>query len=294
MKKIICFLLIACMLFGCVVIAGAEEENECAHQYEVTQVFEPTCTEQGYSRYECTLCGDSYNGDFVEAKGHVSGKTAVENKVDSNCMYRGSYDFVIYCKVCGKESFRKKFSLDRGPHNFKNYVTKATLNKDGLVRSVCSVCKTSELRRIIYRPHSFTFAKTVYNGKVQTPKLVIKDTSGQILTQGTSYKLNYAKGRKNIGKYAVKVTFMGDYSGTKMIYFYIVPKGTSITSTTRVGNGIKVQWKKQTSNTNGYQIQYSQKFQLCQNLNRSREYRVFKNAHRIVGKNCVFCQSAHL
>ncbi|MCD8116465.1 MAG: hypothetical protein LUE21_05015, partial [Oscillospiraceae bacterium] len=35
------------------------DEEECEHEYEAV-VTEPTCTEQGYTTYTCTLCGDSY------------------------------------------------------------------------------------------------------------------------------------------------------------------------------------------------------------------------------------------
>ena len=39
------------------------------HTYTPT-VTAPTCTEQGYTTYTCTLCGDSYVADYVDALGH--------------------------------------------------------------------------------------------------------------------------------------------------------------------------------------------------------------------------------
>lgn len=43
----------------------------CSHSYEAS-VTAPTCTEGGYTTYTCSLCGDSYTGDEVSAKGHRS------------------------------------------------------------------------------------------------------------------------------------------------------------------------------------------------------------------------------
>ncbi len=50
------------------------DENELyflnrLHHYEST-VTAPTCTEQGYTTHTCTLCGDSYVADLLDATGH--------------------------------------------------------------------------------------------------------------------------------------------------------------------------------------------------------------------------------
>ena len=42
---------------------------QCAHEYNAT-VTQPTCTEQGYSTYTCSLCGGSYISDATQALGH--------------------------------------------------------------------------------------------------------------------------------------------------------------------------------------------------------------------------------
>ncbi|MGN0522782.1 MAG: fibronectin type III domain-containing protein, partial [Eubacterium sp.] len=51
--------------------------------------------------------------------------------------------------------------------------------------------------------------------------------------------------------------FKGKYSGTKTLYFYIKPKSTSISSLTAGSKKFTVKWKKQATQTTGYQIQYS-------------------------------------
>ena len=67
--------------------------------------------------------------------------------------------------------------------------------------------------------------------------------------------MSYAKGRKYVGKYAVKITFKGKYSGTKTLYFTIKPKATSISSLTAGSKKFTVKWKKQATQTTGYQVQ---------------------------------------
>ena len=40
------------------------------HNYEAT-VHEPTCTERGYTRHECSVCHSFYDDTYVDANGHV-------------------------------------------------------------------------------------------------------------------------------------------------------------------------------------------------------------------------------
>ena len=96
-----------------------------------------------------------------------------------------------------------------------------------------------------------------YDGKVKTPTVTVKDSKGKTLKKNVDYTISYAKGRKNVGKYAVKINFIGNYGGNKTVYFTIKPKGTSIKSVTAAMQGFTVKWNKQSNNTTGYQIQYS-------------------------------------
>ena len=71
------------------------------------------------------------------------------------------------------------------------------------------------------------------------------------------YTVKYPSGRKSIGKYTITITGIGKYTGTKNVSFKINPKGTSISSISAKSKGVYVKWKKQASNTIGYQIEYS-------------------------------------
>ena len=96
-----------------------------------------------------------------------------------------------------------------------------------------------------------------YTGSAKKPKVVVKNKVGVTLKENVDYKVSYASGRKKIGKYKVVITFKGDYSGKKTVYFNINPKSTSVSSVSAKSKALKVKIKKQTSQTSGYQIQYS-------------------------------------
>jgi len=107
---------------------------------------------------------------------------------------------------------------------------------------------------------TITLSKTsfTYNGKVQKPSVTVKDSLGNIIDK-TNYTVNYSSGCKNVGKYTVTITFNGNYSGSKKITYNIVPKGTSLSKVTAGSKRFTAKWKKQTSQTSGYQIRYSLK-----------------------------------
>ena len=114
-----------------------------------------------------------------------------------------------------------------------------------------------------------TLSTTTYtfNNKVKTPSVTVKNSSGTKLmkvtdTSKNGFAVKYASGRKSVGKYSVKVTLTGaNYTGTKMLYFKINPKGVAIWSLSRGTKAFTVKWKKPTSTyrkqMTGYQIRYS-------------------------------------
>lgn len=96
-----------------------------------------------------------------------------------------------------------------------------------------------------------------YNGKVRKPSVIIKDFAGKTVP-ASNYIVSYAKGRKNVGKYAVTITFKGNsYEGSRHLSFTINPKTTSISKLSAKSKGFTVKWKKQATQTTGYQVQYS-------------------------------------
>ena len=93
----------------------------------------------------------------------------------------------------------------------------------------------------------------VYNGKSQTPAVTV---SG--LKKGRDYTVSYSR-NKYVGTATARITGTGDYSGTITRTFRIIPKGTSIRSLSKAKKAFTVKWKKQSTQTTGYQIRYSLK-----------------------------------
>ena len=149
-------------------------------------------------------------------------------------------------------------------HNYNAVVTaRATTSKNGTVEKECSVCEYRTTDTIYY-PKTIKLSTTnyTYNGKVNKPSVSIIDANGKTVSSA-NYNVSYATGRKNVGRYKVTVTFKGDkYSGSKYTYFYINPKGTSISKVSGAKKAFTVKWKKQSSKMakstiTGYQIRYS-------------------------------------
>ena len=97
--------------------------------------------------------------------------------------------------------------------------------------------------------------KFTYTGKVIKP-IIIVSQNGEKLFKGEDYTVSY-KNNKKIGIASVIIKGKGSYSGSRTLYFKIVPKGTEIKSIKAKKKGFTVKWKKQESKTSGYQIQYS-------------------------------------
>ena len=125
--------------------------DKIAHDYEAV-VTAPTCTEDGYTTYICSACGDSYVADEVDALGHTESEAVEENRTESTCTVAGSYDSVVYCSVCGEELSRETVALELASHTAGEVVVEnevaATCTADGSYDNVvyCTVCN-AELSR---------------------------------------------------------------------------------------------------------------------------------------------------
>lgn len=58
---------------------GAVLAEPTGHDYH-GEVTDPTCTELGYTTYTCEKCGDSYEADYVNAKGHTQSDWIVDKE----------------------------------------------------------------------------------------------------------------------------------------------------------------------------------------------------------------------
>lgn len=204
-----------------------------------------------------------YGFSIISISGLIAKKhNTVENieytsrvKKAATCTEKGVTEYT--CSDCGLKY--EASDIGANGHKYKSTTTKATLSKSGSIVKKCTVCgKVSESSTITY-PKTIKLSETsvVYNGKAQSPAVTVKDKNGNALKKDTDYTVKYASGRKNVGKYDVTITFKGNYSGTKTLSFKIVPAETEITSLSGDSCAFTVNWKKQSSQVSGYQLQYS-------------------------------------
>ncbi|MBQ7740229.1 MAG: leucine-rich repeat protein [Eubacterium sp.] len=82
------------------------------HNY-IPNVTPPTCTEQGYTTYTCSRCHDTYISDYTETVPHTPGEAVRENEIPATTTATGSWDEVVYCSVCNTELSRITHTVDK-------------------------------------------------------------------------------------------------------------------------------------------------------------------------------------
>ena len=254
-----------------------DKKDEAAHDYGSDNV--------------CDTCG------YYKTVPHTHNLTLVAAKA-ATCT-DGGKEAYYKCEGCGKfyedvlgtkeiTDLASWGNIAKIAHTTKQTVTKATPTANGKIVNYCSVCKKTLSTTVIPKASSIKLKATslTYNGKVRTPKVIVKDRTGKTLVKNTDYTVSYAKGRKYVGKYAVKITFKGKYSGTKTFYFTIKPKATSISSLKAGSKKFTVKWKKQATQTTGYQVQYSasSKFSKAKTVTVGKNTTVSKKISKLSGK----------
>jgi len=166
-----------------------------------------------------------------------------------------------YCGTCGETIIVQKI-IPMVAHSYGAYsiTRKATFGKTGEQKAVCTACGKSALKNIpAIKTPVLSAANYTFNNKTKTPSVVVKDTTGKTIAATASY----AKGRKSVGKYAVKVTVKSNsyYNGSYTVYFKINPKGVSVSKLSKGKKAFTAKWKKPSSTyrkqMTGYQIRYS-------------------------------------
>lgn len=184
--------------------------------------------------------------------------TEVRNQKAATCTTAG-YTGDTYCKICNKKLSTGKSIAAKG-HSTTTKTQKATASKDGKITTTCTRCGTTTKTVKIAKVSKIKLSKTkyTYNGKKQTPSVTVKDSKGKELKVNTDYKVKLPSGRKNVGTYEVKITFKGSkYSGSKTLSYTINPKSTKLSKVSAKKKGFEAKWEKQSTQTKGYQIQYS-------------------------------------
>ena len=118
--------------------ANAFKDKNHTHSYEVKEEVKATCTKDGYKKYVCKTCGNTYQ-ETSKKLGHDFEKK-IEHK-DSTCKTKG-YD-LYQCTRC-EQTHKKELALSTN-HNYKfSKKVAATCTEDGYDLYKCTVCDATQ------------------------------------------------------------------------------------------------------------------------------------------------------
>ena len=227
------------------------------HVWEHDPIRASTCTLDGMYNSTCKEC-------WVEKRSNLP---ALGHKYEN-------YDQIIpadctnnekHVAVCENEGCTTTHAIEipntATGHNFINTPTVVPYGKQagrigGTHCSKCSEIKKAGTTIYAIKSVELSTTKYQYDGEAKKPSVTVKDINGKKVSSSL-YKVKYAEGRKNIGKYKVTVTFKDDYAPQQVAEFTIAPKKTSIKSITAGSKKFTVKWSKVTTKNKGYEIQYS-------------------------------------
>ncbi len=105
------------------------------HAYTST-VISPSCTEDGYTLYVCSLCGEQYSDQITQALGHDY-KETVE---DAFCNQKQQKHFE--CSVC-RYSYTEELETPGTIHSYVSTVTPPDRENEGYTTHTCKNCTDS-------------------------------------------------------------------------------------------------------------------------------------------------------
>ena len=260
-------------------LADVCENYYGGHEYETewTVDKEASCTEEGSQSHHCKRCENKTDMTVIEKKDHILEKTeakAATHLTEGNIDYwtcqickkyfkdeAGSQEITLDDTVIAKNTVHKPDAtgwhtdgtnhwrtcecgeiLDKAAHTEKTVTTET-----GTSVTSCAVCGKELSTATIPMVSEIALSQIsyTYNGKVKTPAVIVKDSNGTVLQEGTDYEVTYTGNRKSIGQYTVCVTLKGKYTGIKELTFEIVPKGTKLTAKSGQKKAFTIKWKKQ-------------------------------------------------
>ena len=98
------------------------------HSYTIS-VVEPSCTQQGYSEYLCSICQHTYKDNYTSLKGHSFGSWL---EIASTCTTNGS--FKRECTECG--ALEERIVVATG-HTYSKQIIEPTCTERGYTKHTC-------------------------------------------------------------------------------------------------------------------------------------------------------------
>lgn len=216
--------------------------KEGRHPLTVQKGLDVTCTSNGLTQGSyCSLCGKvASTQQIIESLGEH--ELVFTKGKEETCTEDGLTDG-ISCKNC-TAIIKPQEIIPARVHSGIEKLTAATTSSDGLVTSNCRYCSAELSRRTVKAVKSITISETsyAYDGKEHKPAVTVLDADARALTEGTDYTVGYEDGRVQPGRYTVKVTLKGEYSGVHRRYFTVSPSPVASVSAVSTEGSITLSW----------------------------------------------------
>lgn len=230
---------------SCAVCSTEIEKQEVIaklpHTEKIVQGYDATCEKDGRTDgIICSVCETVIaEQEEIEKLPHTE---KILDGIEPTCTKDGVSSGIV-CSTCG-EVIKAQKILSKKDHTVSSSIVRAGFDNDGEITETCAVCKKELSKKKIGRIESVKLSteKYTFNGKSRKPSLVVKTSDGKVLERYTDYNLTYDKGRKEIGTYKVKVTFIGNYNGEKTLSFTVLPSKTSKITAKQTTDAIKLSW----------------------------------------------------
>ena len=246
------------------------------HSYVAQETVAPTCTEKGYTVYECSVCSNTIKSDYVDALGHT---WELIESVESTSQTKGHKTYkcsvceetyttelaipLDICTVSVEDSYSytgsaiKPVTVTDGSKTLTSgtdytikysgntdvgtatYTITGTGDYEGTVTGSFAITQVDAQSNLTITLSSSSYT---YNGSAKKPAVTVKNASGTTIS-GSKYSVSYSN-NTNAGTATVTVTLTDstlkkNYSGTATKTFTISKASQSISVSSSGSSSIK-------------------------------------------------------
>lgn len=121
--------------------ARASAQEDCIHDFQPVEE-PPTCTENGYRGYICTLCFQTKDYEAIARLGHDWQDWTV--KTEPTCQNEG-----LQTRACLRCGLTQSETLEKLAHNMVQTVVEPTCTQEGFTRFRCSYCAYTRRENLV-------------------------------------------------------------------------------------------------------------------------------------------------
>ena len=195
---------------------------------------------------------------------------------NANCTFYGIKKKT--CAICQEVIYERIKETD---HSYSWVIDRCASEKtNGIKHEECKVCNSVKNSETIIHPSSskLQYSKLSFTGERRIPSVLVNDAEGNPLIQGVDYYLTGDTSATNVGRYYIKVNYRGDYTGSKTLYYTIVPEKVTAFNAELSGghNNVKISWTKSVG-ASGYYVSYkkSSEDSYCSQKKTTKNYYYF-------------------